>query len=199
MPLLIVVAAKAAAATFIYLSMNVGSAGTFWSDPNRVFSWPQNTVFLQNAGLERFPLVFLGWDSAWYLSIMERGYAFSLQSYTFSPGLPFLGGLLNAALQNQLVSIAIPSLVFGVLWLPLYQLVAERYMSKQTSLASTLLLAFSPYLFLFTTVAYAEGALLFFTLASWYMFKKGKVAYAAVLASAATLTRIVGIVLAYAL
>jgi hypothetical protein len=151
LPLLIVVAAKAAAATFIYFSMNVGALGTFWSDPTRVFSWPQNTVFLQNAGFGQFPFVFLGWDSAWYLSIMERGYAFSLQSYTFSPGLPFFGGLLNIALQNPLVSIVVPSLVFGVLWIPLYQLVAERYMSRQTALASAVLFAFSPYLFLFSS------------------------------------------------
>jgi hypothetical protein len=176
--------------------MNVQSLGTFWSDPSRVFSWEQNKVFLTNVtSAGKWPYLFVGWDSAWYLSIMTRGYAFSGDSYTFSPGLPFFGNLFNLALGNPLVSITVCALVFGVLWIPLYQLLAEKYMSKQAALASTLLFAFSPYLFLFTTVAYSESAFLFFTLGAWYLFNKGKVAYASAFGIVAILTRTFGILI----
>jgi hypothetical protein len=192
--LLIILAAKIAGAVFIYSYMNMQSAGTFWTDPNRVLNLEQNRVLLENAGAAgNWPYAFLGWDSAWYLSIMTRGYAFSPQSYTFSPGLPLFGALLDFFLQNPLVSIALCGLLFGVLWVPLYQLLAENYMSKQAALGSALLFAFSPYLFVFTTMAYSEGIFLFFTLSAWYLFQKGKVAYASMLAAVAALTRIVGI------
>jgi hypothetical protein len=199
-PLLIVLIAKIAGAIFIYYWLNIEALGTFWSDPTRVFGWEQNAVFLQNVGgAGRFPLVFVGWDSAWYLSIMTKGYAFSTQSYTFSPGLPFFGMLANFVLQSPMVSIALTTLVFGVLWIPLYQLLAEEFMSKKAALLSAVLLAFSPYLFMFTTVAYSEGVLLFFTLGAWLFFKKGKIVSAAALAAVAPLMRITGILVVFPL
>ena len=193
-PFLIALAAKIAGAFFVYSSMNIGVSGTFWSDPQKVYSWEQNAVFLQGTGnTGKWPLTFLGWDSAWYLNILSRGYAFSPQTYAFSPGVPFFGAAFNTILQNPMVSLVVTTLIFGVLWIPLYQLFAEFYMGKRAALASALLLAFSPYLFVFTTVAYSEGVFLFFTLSTWYLFKKGKVAYSSVLAAVTALTRIVGV------
>jgi len=127
---------------------------------------------------------------------MTRGYGFSPQSYVFSPGLPFLGAVFNLLFQNPVASMAICAVVFGVLWVPLYQLVAEKYMSKQAALASALLFALSPYTFLFTSVAYTEGLFLSFTLGAWYLFKKGNTASASVLGAASFFSRImVGVVL----
>ena len=174
---LVVLVTKIVISAFIYYSANVQSSGTFWMDPNRVFSWDQNKVFLENVNkTPNWAYLFVGWDSAWYLSIMTRGYAFSTQSYTFTPGLPVFGKLFSLLFQNPVVSIALCALMFGVLWIPFFQLIAEKYMSKQAALASTLLFALSPYVFLFTSVAYSEGLFLFFTLSAWYLFKKGKVA-----------------------
>ena len=174
--------------------MNIQTSGTFWSDPNRVYAWPQNKAFLANPGaLGNWPLAFLGWDSAWYLSIMTKGYGFSSQSYTFSPALPFFSNLTNFVLQSPMVSLALTALVFGLLWIPLYQLLAENYIGKKAALFSTLLLAFSPYIFVFTTVAYSEGLLLFFVLGAWLMFRKGKLFGASAFAVIAPLTRIMGI------
>ena len=174
--------------------MNVGSLGTFWSDPNRVFDWEQNKVFLQRPGsVGNWPYIFVGWDSAWYLSIMEKGYAFSPQSYTFSPGLPTLGAIFNIFFQNPLAIIAVCSFVFGVLLVPLFQLLAEDYVGKKAALVAVLLFAFSPYLFVFTTVAYAEGLFLFLTLTAWCFLKRGKIAGPSLLAGFATLTRVMGI------
>lgn len=196
-PFLILLGAKVAGALLSYSLLNIGSSGTFWMDPIRVFSWDQNRVLLENAnGTASWAYTFVGWDSAWYLSIMTRGYGFSSQSYAFSPILPLLGRGVNLLFKSPVVSIAISSLVFGVLWIPIYQLVAEMYMSKKAALASAFIFALSPYVFLFTTVVYTEGLFLFFTLSSWYLFKKGKIAFAAGFAAISALTRIVGVVLA---
>jgi hypothetical protein len=183
-----------AGGVFIEYSMKIQNLGTFWSDPNRVYSWVQNSAFLANPGVfGKWSLTFLGWDSAWYLNIMTKGYGFSPQSYTFSPALPFFAKLTNLVLQNPMVSIVLTVLVFGVLWIPLYQLLAEGYMGKKAALFSALLLAFSPYLFVFTTVSYSESLLLFFVLGAWVLSKKGKFFGASALAAIAPLTRTMGI------
>jgi hypothetical protein len=186
--------AKAAGGVYIYYSMNISTLGTFWSDPNRVYNWAQNNAFLVNPGaLGKWPLTFLGWDSAWYLSILTKGYEFSPQSYTFSPALPFFATIANLVLKSPMFSLALTALVFGVLWIPLYQLLAEGYIGKKAALLSALLLAFSPYLFVFTTVAYSEGLLLFFVLGAWLLFKKGNLLGASAFAAVAPLTRTMGI------
>jgi hypothetical protein len=193
-PLIIILLAKVAGGVFIANSLNIQSLGTFWSDPNRVYTWSQDKVFLANPGATgNWPLTFLGWDSAWYLSIMTKGYSISSQSYSFSPAFPFFSEMTNFVLQSPMVSIVLTGLVFGVLWIPLYQSFAEEYMSKKAALLSALLLAFSPYLFVFTTVAYSEGLLLFFTLGAWLLFKKNKPISASVLACIAPLTRTMGV------
>jgi hypothetical protein len=186
--------AKVAGAVFIGNLLNIQAYGTFWSDPIRVYSWAQNNVFLKNPGvMGNWPLTFLGWDSAWYLSIMTKGYEFSAQSYTFSPAFPFFAKLANLVFRSPMVSLALTALVFGVLWIPLYQLLAESYIGKKAAVFSTLLLAFSPYIFVFTTVAYSEGLLLFFVLGAWLMFRKGRLFVSSVLAVIAPLSRIMGI------
>ena len=193
-PLIIVLVAKVAGAVFIYYWMSIQTTGTFWSNPSMVYSWEQNNVFLANPGVMRkWPLTFLGWDSAWYMSIMAEGYGFSAQSYTFSPILPFFAKLTDLFLQNPMVSIVLTALVFGVLWIPIYQLIAEDYMGKKAALISALLVAFSPYLFVFTTVAYSECLLLFFVLVAWFLSKKGKILGASAFAAVAPLTRTMGI------
>ena len=190
--------AKIAGAAFIYYSLNISSAGTFWSDPNRVYAWEQNNIFLTNfGGEEKWPLTFLGWDSAWYLNILTNGYSFSVQSYTFSPLFPFFGALTNLLLQNPAGSLVLTALIFGVLWIPIYQLLAESYIGKKAALLSTILLAFSPYLFVFTTVAYSEGLFLFFVLTAWLLFKKGKLLGATAFAIISPLTRIMGIIVVF--
>jgi hypothetical protein len=197
-PLLVILFAKVVGAVFIDYSMGIQVSGTFWSDPKRVYSWVQNDVFLANpGGMGKWPLTFLGWDSAWYMSIMMKGYGFSDQSYAFSPGLPFFGASANLILQSPMVSLVLIALVFGVLWIPLYQLLAEDYMGKKTALLSALLLAFSPYLFVFTTVVYSEGLLLFFVLGAWLLFRKGKVFGASAFAALAPLTRWMGILVVF--
>lgn len=192
---LIIVCAKLLGSIIVYYSLNVGSLGTFWVGANAVPGL-QNQVFqtitLTNV---RWLDIFLGWDSAWYLSILTKGYTFSMQSYSFFPGLPLFSSLFNILFQAPVVSLVVCSLIFGILWVPIYQLVTELYVSKAAAFGSTLLFALSPYVFLFTTVAYSEGLLLLSVLLTWYLFKKGKVAYASASAAVAVLSRVVGILI----
>jgi hypothetical protein len=196
--LLVVMLAKVAGAVFIYYSMDIQASGTFWSDPNRVYSWEQNAVLLTNSGSTgKWPLAFLGWDSAWYSSIMIKGYGFSPQSYTFSPALPFFGALTSLVLQNPMASLVLVASFFGVTWVPLYQQLAEEYMGRKAALLSVLLLSFSPYLFVFTTVAYGESLFLFFVLSAWLLCRKGRFLSASGFAAVAPLSRTMGILVIF--
>jgi 4-amino-4-deoxy-L-arabinose transferase-like glycosyltransferase len=194
-PFLLVLGAKIAGAVIVYSLLNIQASGTFWFDPSRVFNLRQNDVFILNANTPRWAYAFVGWDSAWYLSIMTRGYSFSSNSYAFSPGFPIFGSLFTYVFGNPLVSAALCSLVFGVLWVPVFQLVAEYYISKKAAFGSVLLFAFSPYVFLYTTVVYSEGLFLFSTLGAWYLFKKSQAALSSGLAAISVLARFMGAVL----
>jgi Gpi18-like mannosyltransferase len=192
---LTVLCAKLLASLIVYFVLDVSNVGTFWvntSTPDRVQNFVfQSSMFARNDWMT----VFLGWDSAWYLSILSHGYSFSTQSFSFFPGLPLFSSLINLLIQNSAASLVSCSLVFGILWVPLYQLVAELYINKEAAFFSALLFAFSPFVFLFTTVAYSEGLLLFWVLLAWLMFKRGKVALASASAAVAVLSRAVGILI----
>jgi hypothetical protein len=193
-PILILLAAKIAGAFLVYSILDIGDLGTFWMDPNRVLNLDQNQVLFENLSTTpNWAYTFVGWDSAWYLSILTKGYEFSSQSYAFSPMLPFLGRIFNLLFQNPIISLVVCSLIFGVLWIPFYQLVAENYMSKSKALFSALIFGLSPYVFLFTTVGYTEGFFLFVTLSSWHYYKMNKIGFASVFAAISTLTRIYGV------
>ncbi len=192
---LLILCAKLLASLIVYYVLDAGSFGTFWVGANTLPEI-QNQIF-QTSTLANgsWLSVFLGWDSAWYLSILNGGYSFSTQSYSFFPGLPLFSSLFNSFIQNSAVSLITCSLFFGILWVPIYQLVAELYLNKKTAFLSTLLFALSPYVLLFTTVAYSEGLLLFWVLSAWLLFKKDKVALASASAAVAVLSRAVGIII----
>lgn len=185
---------KVATASAIYYLSNVELAGTFWSNPHLIYGWSQDQVLLANMPVaNRWPLMFVGWDSAWYLSILTHGYEFSPQSYSFSPALPFSGYLLNLIVHNPIASLVLVSAAFGIMLIPIYQLLAEDYLSRRTALLSALLFAFLPYVFVFTTVAYSESLMLFFILGAWVMANRGRMVEASALAIAAPLCRTMGI------
>ncbi len=192
---LLILFAKLVGSIIVYFFLGIDSFGTFWVG-NGEIDGLQNQV-LQTGALQsnHWLSLFYGWDSAWYLSILTHGYQFSIQSYAFFPGFPLFGGIINLAVQNLPVSLAGCSLLFGVLWVPVYQLVAELYLNRQVAFLSTLLFAFCPYVFLFTTVAYSESVLLFFLLLSWLLFKKGKKVSASMSAAVAVISRAVGILI----
>ena len=193
----LVLAAKVGASILIYYSLQLGRFDSYWMLWETGSSLPQNMVLHELASQSnRWLYLYVGWDSAWYLSIMSRGYRFSSQSYAFFPGLIIIEKILEQAFRNPLLSTFIAVFVFGIAWIPVFQLLAERRMSERNALLSTLLFAFSPYVFLFTTVMYTEGPFLFFTLLAWLYFERHEMSKAVFYASVSTLIKPVGFLIA---
>ena len=188
----LVVLLKLAMATALYVYLGLCSATTFWMDPPGVVSLPQNEILLSGGGVFRWVYLFLGWDSAWYASIATGGYAFSSQSFAFMPGLPALTCLLGAVLGGPLPAIILISIVSGVLWVPLFESVAEHYVGRREAFLGTLLFALSPFTLLFTTVAYSEGLFLLLTLAAWNFYLVKKYFSASMASALVALVRIPG-------
>lgn len=184
LPFLTVTLAKVSGAVFFFHSLELDTTDTYW-----MRAWGMTTSF------PRWPFLFLGWDSGWYLDLALHGYHDPL-TYAFFPGYPSIIYILNSGVRNVSVSAVLCSLVFGVAWIPFFQMVAEQYLPKPIALRCTLVMAFYPYLFVFTTVAYSESLFLFACTASWYFFLKNRIFYASILATVATFTRIVGVLIA---
>ncbi len=188
--LLIVLAVKLALAATIYWSLELASVNGFWMDASRVAPLIQNHVLLDGVAIgPRWAYTFLGWDSAWYLSIMKDDYLFSNQSYAFFPIFPAFGRVFLPLIGSPVAALAICSLIFGVLWVPLYQAFAETYLDRKSAFISALLFAASPFTLTFTSVGYSEGVFLFTTLAAWLLFVRGKRLEAFLTAAVATLVR----------
>ena len=192
-----VLVVKIFVALIVYYWLNLGVNGTYWMNQTRVFSGPQNLILWQNPyHASSGEYLFLGWDSAWYLSIIAKGYSFIPQSISFFPGLPSISVILNQALGNPVSSLLIVTLLSGVAWVPMFQAISEHYMEKRLALVSTLIFALSPFTLLFSTLAYAEGLFLLLSLASWWLCLKGRFASATIIAALSAATRPVGLLLA---
>ena len=180
---------------FLYFWLNIENTDSYWMNA-RSGEEGQNEILQQWTSQEgRWLYLFLGWDSSWYLSISAKGYTFSTQSYAFFPVLPLFTWLLNSLTQNPPLAIVVVSTLAGIAWIPLYQLAIEEYVGKSNAPLVTLLYAASPYVFLFTTVAYSEGFFLLATIGAWYSFKKKKAPIAIAFASLATVSRPTGLVI----
>jgi hypothetical protein len=189
----VVALVKLAMAAALYVYTGLASADSFWMDAARVEPLIQNGVLLDAAGRAfRWAYLFLGWDSAWYASIASGGYSFSDQSFAFMPGLPFLTRLFQSALGGPLPAIVLCCLVSGVLWVPLFESVAEHYVGRRAAFLGTLLFALSPFTLLFTTVAYAEGLFLLLTLAAWKLYLDKRYLSASLASALVALVRIPG-------
>ncbi len=192
-----VLAVKALMAFFVYSWLNLGVVDDFWMNQSRVFSWRQNDILWQNPyHASSWEYLFLGWDSAWYLSIIAKGYSFSPQSFAFFPGLSVISSSLNLVLVNPVSSLLVITLLSGIAWVPLFQAISEHYMGKDLAFASTLIFALSPFTLLFSTVAYAEGLFLLLSLGSWWLCLNSRFWAATIVATLSAATRPVGLLLA---
>lgn len=195
--LLIVLAVKLALAVTIYWSLGLASIDSYWMDAGRAASLIQNRALLEGVSIgPRWTYIFLGWDSAWYLSIMEGGYDISSQSYAFFPIFPALGRVFWFLLKSPMAAIAACSIVFGVLWVPLYQAFAEAYVDRKSAFISVLLFSTFPFTLIFTSVGYSKSIFLFTTLGTWLLFIRGRRLEAFLAAAIATLVRPPGFLIA---
>ncbi len=196
-PLFVVFLVKVICSFFIYAFLNIDFTDTYWM----IVNWDtegQNTN-LRTVGQQgmRWPYLFLGWDSAWYFSIVAKGYAFSGKSFAFFPGYPASSWIVNLLIHNPAISIIALSIVPGLLSIPVYQLVMEQYFDNAKAVKLTLLYAFFPYVFLFTTVAYGEGLFLLLTMTAWYFLKKHRIGITSAFATLSTFVRAPGAVMLF--
>ena len=143
-----------------------------------------------------FLSIFHGWDSFYYMSITSNWYpSMASEIWAFFPFYPFCSYLVNLVLYDIRLSMALISFLAGVMWIPIYQTIAERYMDVREAFTSTCIFASFPQVFLFTTIAYSEPLFLLTTLAAWLLYLRGRILGSCVLACFATLTRPYGILI----
>ena len=170
-----------------------------------MFSWIQWSInnrpdlFSINFWWETFTI----WDGGWYNLIAQYGYlgipkAFLFYEYGafgYPPGFPMMIRGLGFLIRNVTTSQILVSSIFGILWIPIFQLVTEQYLDQDEALSVTIIASLFPMIFIFTSVGYSEG--LFFTLllSSWYFYLKNKYLLASILVAGASIVRFVGIIL----
>lgn len=181
LPILIVVLLKLSASFFMYRRLSVlGSFYTPWMSDWGKSGPSQSWLYLFNAQ-----------DSGFYVALARGWYEYPM--YVFFPAYPVLFKILGLALGDLWLSAFVVSFVLGLASLPLFQAVAEDYMPRSEAAGSTLLAATFPYIFLFTTVSYTESLFLFATLATWYLYVKGRIVPSVLAATLATLTKTYGV------
>ncbi len=143
------------------------------------------------------------WDGGWYNLIATYWYGGippqlaipTNQTFAFFPGFPTIIRSVGLAAGNFVLAQVGLAIVFGLLWIPLFQVVAEQYLSQKDALSSTLTAALFPTVLLFTSVGYSEGFFLTLILASWLFYLRKKPVWATIFATAASLTRVVGVII----
>ena len=147
--------------------------------------------------------IFTFWDGGWYNLIAKHWYQNipvnpvipAQQTFAFFPGFPTMIRALGLLIGDFTISQIITATIFGFVWIPLFQLVAEEYLNKQQALSSTVIASLFPTVFLFTSVGYSEGFFLTLVLSSWFLYLKKRFCLATLLGIGASLTRPVGIIL----
>jgi len=181
-PVVFIAILKLLAATYLYeyLSQPSGAFQTLhmkaWHGPRLSPAW----LYL-----------FSAWDTGHYVSIAMNWYEYP--RYVFFPAYPALCRIIGVVTGDPWLSAFIVSFTLGLASIPLFQLVSECYMCKGDAVILTLLAMTFPYVFLFTTVSYAESLFLFSTLSSWYFYLRKKFVASALAATAATLSKTYGI------
>jgi hypothetical protein len=136
------------------------------------------------------------WDTGFYISIVEEGYKFEgapLPSVAFFPLLPLMMRLVlplvgDVAMAGILVS-NLALLLAAVLF---YRMVAESHGPAVADRAVWYLLIF-PTAF-FGAAVYSESLFLLTTIGGWYFARHGRWGVAALFATAAGLTRLIGVI-----
>ena len=128
------------------------------------------------------------------MQIARYGYQ-RLYSFAFFPGYPAIIRLFYLITNDIYLSAAVPAFVFGIAFVPLFQAVAEKYMDNESALKCTLVAAFFPVVFVFTSVAYSESIFLCLSLLFWLEYVNLRIGRASLVLAAASLTRPLGILL----
>ncbi|MBK8905258.1 MAG: hypothetical protein IPM53_29015 [Anaerolineaceae bacterium] len=137
------------------------------------------------------------WDTGFYISIVEEGYRFydvPLPSVAFFPLLPLLMAAITPLTGDAAVSgIILSNLALWGTAVFFYRLTAENYSPKVADRAVWYLLSF-PMAF-YGSAIYTESLFLLTTIAAYYFARRGQWRTSLPFAVAATLCRLVGLII----
>jgi hypothetical protein len=140
------------------------------------------------------------WDAAWYLKVAKYGYSYNgnprqQQSIAFFPLYPLTCRFCHAAtgLPMGFCGVLLSNLAFLVGLAALYALVTWE-VGADVARSATLLLAFFPASFFFSTM-YAESFLLAFSVLAYAAFRKQRFIQGGIWAGLASASRAAGILL----
>jgi hypothetical protein len=137
------------------------------------------------------------WDTGFYISIVEEGYKFEgvpLPSVAFFPLLPLLMAAVTPLVGDAAVAgIVVSNLALLGAAVFFYRLVAENWSQKVADRAVWYLLIF-PMAF-YGSAIYTESLFLLATIAAYYFARRGQWRFSVPFAIAATLCRLVGIII----
>ena len=115
------------------------------------------------------------WDSQHFLEIARNGYPIGVESdllFAFAPVYPLMVAFLSQLVNNLYLSGVVVSNSFYFLSIIAFYKVARLYMDYEKSCLLALVFGIFPIYLAYSTLAYSEAPYLFFTIASWYFFKK---------------------------
>lgn len=178
---LIVLFIKILASFFMYSRLSIlGNFHTHW-----MTQWTGTQLIYD------WLYLFCAWDTGFYVQIAKNWYFHP--AYAFFPAYPSLIKILSYAIGDEWVSATLLSFFLGIVCIPAFQILAEEYHTKKNAFISTMLMAFFPYIFLFTTIAYTESLFLLTTILSWYLYKKEKLIQSSIAVAIASLTKLYGL------
>jgi len=138
--------------------------------------------------------VWARWDSAFYLSIVERGYFFQIgtqSSVAFFPLYPLLISLLAPLVGILAAGVIVSHTCFFGALVFLYRLTEFEFHDSRTAARTVFYIASFPTAFFFSAV-YTESTFLLFSVATFYFARRHLWAWAMLFGILCSATRIVG-------
>ena len=178
------------------LAIAIRVVGAFWFYSLMVtqqtafhFAWMEANPSLLPAGW-RWLFLFNGGDSFQFPLIAMKGYAYPV--YVFLPAYPMFIWVVGSLIENYWFGAFIVTQSFALAAIVVFQLLAQLYMDPLEAAYATLLMATFPYISVFTTLGYSEGVFLFASIAAWYLYRRDRLVFSALLAGLTSVSRIYG-------
>lgn len=133
------------------------------------------------------------WDAVHYLAIAQHGYT-NAEATVFYPLYPMLIHALAWIVRSDVVAGIVISMTSFCAALVLLHRLATEELGVKAADATVLLLAFAPLSFFFTAI-YTESLFLLLSVSAFYLARRDRFLFAALVAAAATATHIEGVLL----
>lgn len=141
--------------------------------------------------------LFSAWDTGYYQMIAFSWYPnFQDPLWAFFPLYPAAARILILGGINNWLACFVVATVAGLLSVPVFLTVAEKYLGPNQAFTATVLYFLLPHVFVFSGVSYSEPVFLLFSLLAWHFHQGQKEFKASVSAALCSLARPYGILIA---